>query len=66
MIKEDAIIKEYIEADSELRLALFLCHTRLRNRFIDVDLYEKRIPGRRKKRQRKMLLERFSGDNCEQ
>lgn len=56
---EDQRVKRYIEADCEQRLTLFLSYPPLRNRFIDIDLNEKRIPGR--KRKRKMLLKRVLG-----
>ena len=59
MTDEEQIIKTYIETDYERRLTLFLYHPSLRNRFIDIDLNEKRIPGRIKKRKRKPLLKKF-------
>jgi hypothetical protein len=47
-MKENAqVVKKYIDADCEYRLMLFLRHPSLRNRFIDIDLNEKRTPGRK-------------------
>jgi hypothetical protein len=64
MIDENQVIKKYIEADCEHRLTLFLNHPPLRNRFIDIDLNEKRRAGGKSKG--KMLLKSFFGLNSEE